>query len=203
MNSCSCGSAVVDALLQLRPFLLSLLCVWRLHLPSFSAFPVSFIAGPYARLHSTPVEARRVESSSESVVVIRNVYGTFNFIWIITICFRRLAEKFSRSRSLLFPTLIFYLSLALSFSLSLALCLSCSICGAFAETMSHEVGVGLLSGVLGCSCSYSIPFSFSISKCNCEFQTNGNFEFTSATFSVTSQIICLSCLQIYNVRVCV
>lgn len=154
---------------------------------------------------STPLQSRRVESSLESVVVIRNVYGTFNFIWIITICFRRLAEKFSRSRSLLFPTLIFYLSspLSLSLTLSLALCLSCSICGAFAETMSHEVGVGLLSGVPGLSCSYSIPFPFPISKCNCEFQTNVNFEFTSATFSVTSQIICLPCLQIYNVRVCV
>lgn len=120
-------------------------------------------------LHSTSLQSRRGESSSESVVVIRNVYGTFNFIWIITICFRRLAEKFSHSRSLLFPTLIFYLSLALSYSLSLALCLSCSICGAFAGTMSHEVGVGLLSGVPGLSCSYSIPFPFSISKCNCEF----------------------------------
>lgn len=113
-------------------------------------------------LHSTSLQSWRVESSLESVVVIRNVYGTFNFIWIITICFRRLAEKFSHSRSLLFPTLIFYLSspLSLSRSLSLALCLSCSICGAFAGTMSHEVGVGLLSGVPGCSCSFASPSPF-------------------------------------------
>lgn len=127
----------------------------------FPLFPFPLSLG---HMHdSTPLQSRRVESSLESVVVIRNVYGTFNFIWIITICFRRLAEKFSRSRSLLFPTLIFFLSSSFSLFLSLALCLSCSICGAFAETMSHEVGVGRgywasLSGVPGCSFASPSPF---------------------------------------------
>lgn len=143
VNSCSCGSVVVDAHLQLRPFLLSLLCVLRLHLPSFSAFPLSFIAGPYARFHSSR------SRSPESVVVIRNVYGTFNFIWIITICFRRLAEKFSTCACCFFPHLSF-ISLFLASHAPFAAPLP----GQWA--MKWALGVPL-SGVPGLSYFFPVP----------------------------------------------
>lgn len=61
--------------------------------------------------------------------VIRNVYGTFNFIWIITICFRRLARKclaaVRLSHSLIVPLSVFS---------------HAPFAASFAGTMSNEVG---------------------------------------------------------------
>lgn len=121
--------------------------------------------------------------------VIRNVYGTFNFIWIITICFRSLAEK--------------CLALAVACSLTLFLSLSGFLCFSHAPfaaslpgTMSHEVGGRILALVL--SDTQVLIFHCCCRKCNCEFQTNVKFEFTSLTFLVTSKIICLACLQTHT-----
>lgn len=92
----------------------------------------SFIAGPYARLESSRVEL---------VVVFRNVYGTFNFIWIITICFRRLAEKFSTSVRRFSHTLLLSLSPSLSLSRP-SLGSHAPFASPLPGTMSREVGVG-------------------------------------------------------------
>lgn len=111
-------------------------------------FPLFHFPLSLGHMHdSTPVGVG--VRSPESVVVIRNVYGTFNFIWIITICFRRLAEKFSTCACCFFPHLSF-ISLFLASHAPFAAPLP----GQWA--MKWALGVPL-SGVPGLSYFFPVP----------------------------------------------
>lgn len=156
-----------------------------------------------------PVVGSRAESNEAPCApiasVIWNVYGTFNFIWIITICFRRLAQKCLAVAYLL-------LSPSISPSLSLSesvLPLSFSVFFLMLHLLRLSPEQWAMKWV-GVACAWAFirhsgaRISLLLPKCNCEFQTNVKFEFTSLTFLVTSKIICLVCLQTqsFPLRVC-